>query len=87
MSISYVSTLYKSGPYIVEFVTRCRSLMSGDDELILVDDGSPDNSLELARNFAKSDRRITIVELSRNFGHHLAILAGLNSRKVRDLEK
>jgi putative glycosyltransferase len=78
MSISYVSTLYKSAPYITEFVMRCRSLMRDDDELILVDDGSPDNSLDLAREFAKTDRRITVVELARNFGHHLAILAGLH---------
>jgi putative glycosyltransferase len=78
MSISLVSTLYKSAPFLDEFVSRCRALMQDDDELILVDDGSPDDSLEVARSYAANDPRIAVVELARNFGHHRAILAGLS---------
>ena len=52
--------------------------MHDKDELILVDDGSPDESLSLARHHAVRDSRIVVVELARNFGHHQAILAGLN---------
>jgi putative glycosyltransferase len=78
MSVSLVSTLYKSAPFIDEFVARCLALMGAGDELILVDDGSPDNSLALARARAVADPRITVVELARNFGHHIAILAGLS---------
>jgi putative glycosyltransferase len=78
MSISLVSTLYKSAPFLDEFVARCFALMRVDDELILVVDGSPDNSLDLARAYAANDHRITVVELARNFGHHRAILAGLS---------
>jgi putative glycosyltransferase len=52
--------------------------MGPEDELILVDDGSPDNSLALAQARAAIDPRITVVELARNFGHHIAILAGLS---------
>jgi putative glycosyltransferase len=78
MSISLVSTLYRSAPFVDEFVTRCLALMGTNDELILVDDGSPDNSLALARACAAVDPRITVVELARNFGHHIAILAGLS---------
>jgi putative glycosyltransferase len=81
MSVSLVSTLYKSAPYIDEFVTRCLALMGAADELILVDDGSPDNSLTLARERAATEPRITVVELARNFGHHVAILAGLDQAK------
>jgi putative glycosyltransferase len=78
MPISLVTTLYKSAPFLDEFVARCLALMQADDELILVDDGSPDNSLELARAHASADPRIVVVELARNFGHHIAILAGLS---------
>jgi putative glycosyltransferase len=78
MSVSLVTTLYKSALYFEEFVARSLALMGDDDELILVDDGSPDNSLALARERAATDARITVVELARNFGHHVAILAGLS---------
>ena len=78
MSVSLVTTLYRSGPYVDEFVARCLALMGADDELVLVDDGSPDSSLALARERAAIDSRIIVVELTRNFGHHLAILAGLS---------
>lgn len=52
--------------------------MQDKDELVLVDDGSPDESLALAREHAARDTRIVVVELARNFGHHHAILAGLS---------
>lgn len=78
MSVSLVSTLYKSAPFIDEFVARCLALMGAEDELVLVDDGSPDDSLALARAHAAGDPRIIVVELARNFGHHIAILAGLS---------
>lgn len=77
MSTSIVSTLYRSAPFLDEFVARCLDLMQSKDELVLVDDGSPDNSLALAQKYAARDSRITVVELARNFGHHSAILAGL----------
>jgi len=81
MTLSIVSTLYKSEPYVDEFVSRCLAAADGLGEpvkLILVDDGSPDNSLALAKERASRDRRIVVVELSRNFGHHRALLAGLD---------
>src|SRR4051794_39196736 len=81
MPISLVTTLYKSAPFLDEFVARCLALMRPDDELVLVDDGSPDNSLELARAHASADPRVVVVELARNFGHHIAILAGLTQAR------
>jgi putative glycosyltransferase len=78
MSTSIVTTLYRSAPYLDEFVARCLDLMQDKDELILVDDGSPDESLALAREHAVRDSRIVVVELARNFGHHHAILAGFS---------
>lgn len=47
-------------------------------EWILVDDGSGDRTLEVAKNLQKKDPRIKIVKLSRNFGEFRAIVAGLS---------
>jgi len=44
---------------------------------VLVDDGSPDNSLEIAVSIHAADERVKVIELSRNFGHHKALLTGL----------
>ncbi len=80
MKISVVSTLYQSAPYIAEFVERIRSevcRVSSDYEIILVDDGSPDDSLRVALSAMASEPRLTVIELSRNFGHHKAIITGL----------
>jgi dolichol-phosphate mannosyltransferase len=48
-----------------------------DLELILVDDGSSDRTLEICREIAQSDERFKVVSLSRNFGHQAAVSAGL----------
>ena len=48
-------------------------------EVIFVDDGSRDDSLDLLRGFAADDARIRVVELARNFGQHSALLAGFRN--------
>jgi putative glycosyltransferase len=80
MDLSVVTTLYRSSPYIEEFHRRMSAAarqITSDYELIFVDDGSPDNSLEVALSLYARDPHIRVVELSRNFGHHRAIVAGL----------
>jgi putative glycosyltransferase len=81
VKLSIVATLYQSAPYIAEFHQRAsaaaRQLVGDDYEIVLVNDGSPDNSLDLAVQLTESDAHIVVVDLSRNFGHHKAILAGL----------
>lgn len=84
MKLSIVSTLYRSAPYINEFSRRAGSAaqsITQDYEIILVNDGSPDDSLLLARALARSDKHITVIDLSRNFGHHKAIMTGLSHSK------
>ena len=82
MKISVVSTLYYSAPHIHEFYTRVcaviASLSIESYEIIFVNDGSPDNSLELAVAIAKENTHVTVVDLSRNFGHHKAMMTGLS---------
>jgi dolichol-phosphate mannosyltransferase len=50
-------------------------------EVILVDDGSKDKSLDLLREIATRDSRFVVVELARNFGHQVAISAGLDQAR------
>lgn len=80
--MSVVATLYRSSPYINEFYQRVCAVMSqiqcADFEIVFVNDGSPDDSLDVATVLAKADSRVTIVDLSRNFGHHKAIMTGLS---------
>lgn len=47
-------------------------------ELVMVNDGSKDNSYEIMKQLAESDNRIKAISLSRNFGSHSAILCGLS---------
>lgn len=81
MKLSIVSTLYRSAPYIEEFCRRAAAaarLLAGEDyEIVLVNDGSPDNSLELATRLCESDGHVVVIDLSRNFGHHKAMMTGL----------
>ncbi len=78
--LSIVSTMYRSSTFVEEFYRRISAAaqsLTNSYEIVLVDDGSPDDSLALAITLAERDTRVRIVELSRNFGHHPAILAGL----------
>lgn len=80
MKISVVTTLYKSAPYIGEFVKRMQAELqkvTDDHELILVDDGSPDDSLRVALALIDAEPHLKVIELSRNFGHHKAMMTGL----------
>ena len=84
MKLSIVSTLYYSQDYLDEFCERCVKIaltISPDIEIILVNDGSPDSSLSKAISLQQRYSQITIVDLSRNFGHHKAIMTGLNYAK------
>lgn len=81
MKLSVVSTLFRSEPYLAEFhrrVTAAARAHAGDSyEIVLVNDGSPDASLEVAVAIADSDPHVVVIDLSRNFGHHRAIMTGL----------
>lgn len=81
MKLSIVATLYQSAPYIVEFHRRAseaaRQLVGDDYEIVLVNDGSPDRSLEVAVEISREDPHVMVVDLSRNFGHHKAMMTGL----------
>jgi putative glycosyltransferase len=80
MQFSVVTTLYRSEEFVRPFYERMTKVLaesSQDFEIIFVDDGSPDRALERAKEIATQDIRVTVIELSRNFGHHRAIMTGL----------
>ena len=82
MKISVVTTLYKSKIFLEEFISEIQKSLNqiecSDYELIFVNDGSPDDSLAYLLSKRKSIPQIKIIDLSRNFGHHYAIQAGLS---------
>lgn len=59
-------------------LTNVVDRLDGDAEVILIDDGSEDGTLDAAMRLAEHDRRFRVLELSRNFGHQVAITAGLD---------
>lgn len=84
MFISLVSTLYRSEAFVEEFARRAATALgavTNEYEIVLVDDGSPDRSCEIARRLVGEIKQLRVIELSRNFGHHPAILAGLGAAR------
>jgi glycosyltransferase involved in cell wall biosynthesis len=59
-------------------LVRVMDALDGDAEAILVDDGSRDRTYELMRVVADRDPRFRLVRLSRNFGHQIALTAGVD---------
>jgi putative glycosyltransferase len=89
MKLSIVATLYQSAAYIAEFHQRAsaaaRQLVGEDYEIVLVNDGSPDDSLGIAVKLTESDSHVVVVDLSRNFGHHKAMMTGLAHAKGQNV--
>jgi dolichol-phosphate mannosyltransferase len=80
--LSVVVPVFNEGSLIDELVRRViKSVktITQDFELIIVDDGSMDNTWSLIENEAKTEWRIKGIKFSRNFGHHYAITAGLHN--------
>jgi len=81
MKLSIVTTLYRSAPYIEEFHRRtseaARQFAGEEYEIVMVNDGSPDESLDKALPLVARDPHLKVVNLSRNFGHHKALMTGL----------
>src|SRR5215213_6834945 len=81
MKLSVVTTVFYSENYVREFYSRTVAAvhqLTSDYEIIFVNDGSPDQSKELILSMQRTDPNIILLDLSRNFGHHRAILTGLH---------
>ncbi|WP_066377870.1 MULTISPECIES: glycosyltransferase family 2 protein [unclassified Anabaena] len=78
---SLVIPIYNEAENITEMYRRLTHVMAqldGEVELILIDDGSSDRSLNAIRELHHHDSRVRYLSLARNFGHQIAVTAGLN---------
>jgi dolichol-phosphate mannosyltransferase len=81
---SIVSPVYRAEGIVdqlVETIIREVQPITSDFEIVLVDDGSPDRSWDRMRAIALADSRVKALKLSRNFGQHYAITAGLDAAR------
>ena len=82
LKYSIVVPVYNEEESIAELVGRLCEIMDkldGPAEAVLVDDGSKDSSYQLMLDAHDLDPRIKVIQLSRNFGHQLAITAGMDN--------
>ena len=81
--LSVVVSVYNEELALREFYQETGAVLkalpsSWDYELLFVNDGSADRSLEILRELARRDDRVRVVEFSRNFGHEAAMIAGID---------
>lgn len=82
--ISIVSPVYRAEkilPLLVKEINAVMFKIQHNYEIILVDDRSPDNSWEVMKELASHHKNLNIYRLSRNFGQHATIMAGLSRAK------
>jgi len=80
MDLSIVTCMFHSAPYIEEFynrISKAAQKITDNYEIIFVNDGSPDNSLEIAVSLFEQDEKVKVIDLSKNFQHHKAAMTGL----------
>ncbi|HEY0188604.1 MAG TPA: glycosyltransferase family 2 protein [Cellulomonas sp.] len=80
--ISYIFPIYNESGNIELLYTTVAELLAehpeNEYELLFVNDGSRDDSLQLLYGLEDRDDRVVVVDLSRNFGHQMAVTAGLD---------
>lgn len=81
MLVSIIIPIYNEEATIPELYRRIDNTLKAlkfDFEMIFINDGSKDSSLNLLENLRKKDDRVKILSFSRNFGHQIAISAGID---------
>ncbi|MGZ4994181.1 MAG: glycosyltransferase family 2 protein [Methylobacter sp.] len=84
MKLSIVTTLYCSSRYIEEFhkrITAEANKVTDSYEIIFVNDGSSDDSLSVVQKICEQDAHVKVIDLSRNYGHHRAMMCGIQHSK------
>jgi glycosyltransferase involved in cell wall biosynthesis len=82
--ISIVVPVYDEAEVLGAFTERLTKVLADlddDSEIVFVDDGSTDGSLDVLRALVAADRRIRVLSFSRNFGHQVAISAGIDAAR------
>ena len=80
MKVSFVIPCYRSEKTIKsvveEIIVKMSSLNEYSYEIILVNDGSPDHTMDMIRQLCKNYNTVIGVDLAKNFGQHSALMAG-----------
>ncbi len=82
--ISLVLPVYSEEKVIETTYSRLKEVLSKisyEHEIIFVNDGSEDQTLELLKEIAYKDKKVKIISFSRNFGHQVAVTAGIDEAK------
>lgn len=84
---SVIIPIFNEEENISELYSRLSSVMvqTGTYEIIMVDDGSRDRSWQIIRELHEKDPLVKGISFSRNFGHHIAITAGLDHVKGKSI--
>jgi dolichol-phosphate mannosyltransferase len=80
-TFSIIAPVYNEEEILPAFYERVRAVMEGlaqPWELIMINDGSRDGSLAIMERLAESDPRVRVVNFARNFGHQVAVTAGID---------
>jgi len=81
ITYSVVIPVYNEDEVLPRLYERLAAVMEQLEEpyeIIFVNDGSQDRSYEIMKEISRKDNRVKIIDLSRNFGHQIAITAGLD---------
>jgi dolichol-phosphate mannosyltransferase len=79
--ISIIAPIYNEAGNLLELYARVKETLNSTNdtwELVLIDDGSTDGSTDMIRKLSDEDHRVRPVIFARNFGHQLAVTAGLD---------
>jgi polyisoprenyl-phosphate glycosyltransferase len=86
--LSVVIPIYNEEENIPSLVSRLRTVLERlgvSYEMIFINDGSRDNSVHLIRMLAAQDARVKYIDFSRNFGHQVAVTAGIDAARGASL--
>lgn len=81
MKLSIVIPIYNESSNLKKLYERLSSVtdtLNVNTEFIFINDGSKDNSIDLIKSLAEKDERVKYINFSRNFGHQIAVTAGLD---------
>ncbi|HPH17062.1 MAG TPA: glycosyltransferase, partial [Bacteroidales bacterium] len=82
--LSIIVPIYNEAPIISELYNRVTQSVSGitkSYEILFVNDGSKDSSIQELKKIATTDSHVLYINFSRNFGHQIAVTAGLHYAK------
>ncbi len=82
--ISVVVPMYYEEKVAEECCRRLRNVMEGcgyEYELVIVNDGSRDGTMDILEGIAAKDKRVKVIGFSRNFGHQVAVTAGIDKAR------